>query len=122
VEEAAQIAVGFEGQAVVLRVVAYVACYLVEQAVQRTVAAAEAADPIVAEGDPIAGSGAGTVGDIDFPCIAQGLFEDSLAVAADNLGEVVDNLEEAAGPDSPVGLDSLGPGGLVDDGHLKAAR
>jgi hypothetical protein len=114
---------------VVLRVVAYVACYLVEQAVQRTVAAAaaaaaaaEAADPIVAEGDPTAGSGAGTVGDIDFPCIAQGLFEDSLAVAADNLGEVVDNLEEAAGPDSPVGLDSLGPGGLVDDGHLRAAR
>jgi hypothetical protein len=77
----------------------------------RRTAVAEAAGPIVVEGDPIADSEVDIVEDIGFQSIALGLLEDSLVAAADNLWEVVDSLEEVAGPDS-----------LVDDGHREAAR
>jgi hypothetical protein len=88
----------------------------------RRAAVAEAAGPIVVVGDPIADSEMGIVEGIGFQSIALGLLEDSLVAAADNLWGVVDSLEEVAGPDSPVGLDSLGLDSLVDDGHQEAAR
>jgi hypothetical protein len=87
----------------------------------RRIAVAEAAGPIVVEGDPIADSEVGIVEDIGFQNTALGLLEDSLVAAADNLWEVVDSLEKVAGPDSHVGLNSFGLDSLVDDGHREAA-
>lgn len=122
-EGAAQTAVYSVEWAAVRQAEGCVACYPGGRVVQKTAAVAEAAGPIVAEGDPIVGSEADTAGDIGSPCTALGLAEDSPAVAADSpevvvdsLGEAVDNLGEAAGPDSP------GSGGLVGDGRLKAAQ
>ena len=106
----------------------------------RGAAVAEAAGPIAAEGvrpigsaadsaDPIAGFGVGIAEDTGCPSTALDLARDSLGVAAgspevaaDSLERVVGSPGEAAGPDSPVGLGSLGSGGLAGDGPRRAVQ
>jgi len=106
----------------------------------RGAAVAEEAGPIAAEGvrpidsavdsaAPIAGFGVGIAEDTGCQSTARDLARDSLGVAAGSPEVAADSLErvagspgEAAGPDSPVGPDSLGSGGLAGDGPRKAAQ